>query len=64
MPFTADEFHDLIRKQAFAGVKPAPVRILECAYCGGTGSTDCGETTVTCAMCAGRGRIATEGGEV
>lgn len=50
---------------AIAPKKPAPVRVIPCWVCGGEGyvpMTDDRETR--CSICAGKGRIATEGGEV
>ena len=61
MPFTADEFHDLIRKQAFAGVKPAPkAEKVECWFCAGTGCCDMGPEPMPCANCRGRGYVVGE----
>jgi len=48
----------------YSGPPVAPVQVVECVVCGGTGVVDQCETTVRCVACAGRGRIATEGGEI
>jgi DnaJ-class molecular chaperone len=64
MTFTAEEFRDLIRAQAFAGVKYAPAAQIAstiCPICLGSGRVAIGDTGERCVNCAGRGTIATDG---
>jgi hypothetical protein len=64
MSFTAGEFHELIKGHATALPKARPVHVQECAYCRGAGFIELSNMDCrSCRICAGRGYVATEGGE-
>jgi hypothetical protein len=56
MTYTAAEFLDLIRTQAFGTVAPAPKPVeVPCYQCAGTGCCDLGPEPALCARCGGHG---------